>query len=66
MIAMCVTHMSDELEPNKCIGYGQIGTYVRVHELSITHYTKYITYFEESLLLNVSHTVLYNAITLKA
>jgi len=66
LITRYVTHISDELIPKTGVGYGQIGTYVRVHELSITHYTKYITYFEESLLLNVSHTVLYNAITLKA
>jgi len=52
MIAMCVTHMSDELEPNKCIGYGQIGTYVRMYVLLITHYVKYITYFKQSILPN--------------
>jgi len=49
MIARCVTHMSDELEPNKCIGYGQIGTYVRVHVLFITNYVKYVKYFKESI-----------------
>ena len=52
MIAMSVTHISDELEPNKGVGYGQIGPYVRVHVLFITNYVKYITYFKESILPN--------------
>ena len=50
MNAMSVTHISDELEPNEGVGYGQIGTYVRVHVLFITNYVKYITYFKESTL----------------
>jgi len=33
MIAMYVTHISDELEPNTIVCYGQIGTYVRVHDM---------------------------------
>jgi len=65
MIATYVTHISDELKPNKCVSYGQIGTYVRVHVLFITNYVKYITYFKESFLPNVSHTFLYNSIMLK-
>ena len=36
MIASYVTNISDELEPIKCVCYGQIGTYVRVHVLFIT------------------------------
>ena len=31
MIASYVTHISDEIEPNKGVCYGQIGTYIRVH-----------------------------------
>ena len=50
MIATSVTHISDELEPNKGVGHGQIGTYVRVHV--ITNYVNYITYFKESTLPN--------------
>ena len=41
-----------ELEPNKVVCYGQIGTYERVHVLFITNYVKYITYFKESILPN--------------
>ena len=52
MNAMSVTHISDELEPNKGVGYVQIGPYVRVHVLFITNYVKYITYFKESILPN--------------
>ena len=52
MIARYVTHISEELEPNKVVCYGQIGTYVRVHVLFITNYVKYITYFKESILPN--------------
>jgi len=52
MIARYVTHNSDELEPNKGVCYGQIGTYVRVHVLFITNCVKYITYFNESILPN--------------
>jgi len=52
MSARSVTHISDEFNPNKCVGYGQIGTYVRVHVLFITNYVKYITYFKESVLPN--------------
>jgi len=37
MIARYVTNISDELEPIKCVCYGQIGTYVRVHVLFITN-----------------------------
>jgi len=37
MVARYVTHISDELKPNKGVGYGQIGTYVRVHVF--THHT---------------------------
>jgi len=48
MITMYVTHISDELKPNKRVVYGQIGTYV--HVLFITNYVKYITYFKESIL----------------
>ena len=55
MIARYVTHISDELYPNKVICYGQIGTYVRVHELLITNYVKYITCFKESILTIRSH-----------
>jgi len=44
-IARYVTHISDELEPNKGVGYGQIGTYVRVHVLFITsHISKRVHY----------------------
>jgi len=64
-IARYVTHISDELEPNKGVGYVQIGTYVRVHVLFITNYVKYIAYFKESILPNLSHTFLYNSIMLK-
>jgi len=52
MIARSVTHISDELEPNKVVCYEQIGKYERVHVLFITNYFKYITYFKESILLN--------------
>jgi len=52
MIPRYVTHISDELEPNEGVCYGQIGTYVRVHVLFITNYVKYITYFKESILPN--------------
>ena len=52
MSARSVTLISDEFNPNKCVGYGQIGTYVRVHVLFITNYVKYITYFKESVLPN--------------
>jgi len=38
MIARYVTHISDELEPNKIVSYGQIGTHVRIHVLFITNY----------------------------
>jgi len=44
MIASSVTHISDELEPNKV----HIGTHV--HVLFITNYVKYITYFKVSIL----------------
>jgi len=37
MIASSVTHISDELEPNKVVCYGQICTYVRVHVLFTTN-----------------------------
>jgi len=52
-----VTHISDELKPNKGVCYGQIGTYVRVqcivyHKLCEIHHvfqseyiTKFITQF---------------------
>ena len=63
MIARSVTHISDELKPNKYIVYGQIGTYV--HVLFITNYVKYIVYFNESILPNRSHTYLYNIIYFK-
>jgi len=52
MIARNVTYISDELGPIKRVCYGQIGTYVPVHVLIITHYVKYITYFKESILSN--------------
>jgi len=52
MIARYVTHISDELEPNKVVCYGQIGTYVRAHVLFITKYVKYITYFKEGIIPN--------------
>jgi len=52
MIARYVTHISDELGPNKVVCYGQIGTYVRIYVLCITNYVKYITYFKESILPN--------------
>jgi len=52
MIARYVTHISDELEPNKGVGYGQIDTCVRVHVLFITNYVKYIAYLKESILPN--------------
>ena len=58
MIARYVTHISDELEPNKGVWYGQIG---QAHVLFITNYVKYITYFKESTLPNWSHTFLYNS-----
>ena len=63
MIATSVTHISDALEPNKGVGHGQIGTYVRVHV--ITNYVNYIMYFKESILPNRAHTFLYNSIMLK-
>jgi len=37
MIAWFVTYISDKLEPNKGVCYGQIDTYVRVHVLFITN-----------------------------
>ena len=49
MSAVSVTHVSDELEPNKGVCYGQIG---QAHVLFITNYVKYITYFKESTLPN--------------
>jgi len=52
MITGYVTHISDELEPNKVVCYGQIGTYIRVHVLFFTKYVKYIMYFKESILPN--------------
>jgi len=52
MIARYVTHISDELEPNNGVCYGQIGAYVRVHVLFITNYVKYITHFKDSILPN--------------
>jgi len=52
LIARSVTHISEELEPNKGVCYGQIGTYERVHVLFITNYVNYITYFKESILPN--------------
>ena len=52
MIARYVTHIYDELEQNKDVCYGQIGTYIRVHVLFITNGVKYITYFKESILPN--------------
>jgi len=52
MSAMYVTHMSDELKPNKVVCYAQIGTFVRVNVLFITNYVKYITYSKESILPN--------------
>ena len=39
-----VYRIYEELEPNKCIVRGQIGTYV----LFNTNYVKYITHFNES------------------
>ena len=57
MIARSVTHISDELEPNKGVGYGQIGRNVQVqcivyHKLCEIHHvfqreyiTKFITHF---------------------
>jgi len=65
LIARSVTHISGELEPNKGVGYGQIGTYVQVHVLLTTNYVKYITYFKEGILPNLSHTFLYNSIMLR-
>ena len=44
MIARYVTYISDELEPNKVVCYGQLGTHVGVHVLFITKYVKYIKY----------------------
>ena len=44
LISGLVKHISEELEPNKCIVHGQIGIYVLLY----THYVKYITYFNES------------------
>jgi len=52
MIARSVTHISDELKPNKVVCYRQIGTYVPEQVLFITNYVKYITYFNESKLPN--------------
>ena len=57
MIAMYVTHISNELEPIKGVCYGQIGTYVRVHVLFITNDVKYITYFKEKILPTLSCTI---------
>jgi len=66
MIAMYVTHISNELEPIKGVCYGQIGTYVRVHVLFITNDVTYITYFKEKILPTLSHTFLYNSIMFKS
>jgi len=44
LIAGLVNHISEELEPNKCIVHGKIGTYV----LFDINYVKYITNFNES------------------
>jgi len=52
MMEISVTHISDILEPNTIVYYGQIGTYVRVHVLFITNYVKYIKYFKVSILPN--------------
>jgi len=52
MIARYVTCISDQLEPNKVVCYGQIVTYERVHVLFITNYVKYLAYFKESILPN--------------
>jgi len=52
LIARNVTHNVDELEPNKLVCYGQIGTYGRVHVLFITNYGKYVTYIKVSILPN--------------
>jgi len=49
-MARSLTLIADELEPNKVVCYGQIGTYIRVHVLFIANYVKYITYFKESIL----------------
>jgi len=40
MIARSVTLIADELEPNKVVCYGHLGTYIRVHVLFITNYVK--------------------------
>jgi len=57
LIARYVTQISDELKPNKGVGYGQIGTNVQVqcivyHKLCEIHHvfqrqyiTKFITHF---------------------
>ena len=57
MIARYVTHISDELEPNKGVCYGQIGTYVRVHALFITNYVNYITHFKVYYIYQIDHTL---------
>jgi len=44
LIAGLVNHISEELEPYKCIVHGKIGTYV----LFDINYVKYITHFNES------------------
>jgi len=44
LLAWLVNHISEKLEPNKCILHGQIGTY----EVFNTDYVKRITHFNES------------------
>ena len=54
LISGLVKHISEELEPNKCIVHGQIGTYV----LFNTNYVKYITHFNESSFIKFIKTTL--------
>jgi len=54
MIARYVTHIFDELQPNKGVCYGQIGTYVLVHVLFIT---KYVKVFQKEYTTKIDHTL---------
>jgi len=57
MIARYVSrYISDELEPNKGVCYGQIGTYVRVHVLFITNYVK-SSRFPKRVYYQTDHTL---------
>ena len=65
MIARYVTHISDELEPNKVGCYGQIGTLctrtcIVYHKLCEIHHV-----FQEEYTIKLITTFLYNSVMLK-